>query len=310
MRSIASIAPAAAFATMLQQNPQSASAAVGSLPEYGDTNAVLQGLTVRVSDGSQFKNMVDFLRDSFDFKVLREQTTGSVSDAWLGFGPEQLGIPSDFEIPVSSFGMYGGHASLHIRYDSKQADVLFRKGENTSNENIAYVQVGVPTYRISQMVANGGDILDAYGTVNVISPSGLPIRGIVGIRPDPIMLVAIRCQDVKQSRDFYAKLGMVEQPYPFARPANGTGPFEPPQPEKSIYVAPSQNCMGILLLQEKNKKKAIRTNPALSSLNIVYNPSEDGSNTGEPLEVVDPSGVTLAFTSAKVFEEVERRTRV
>ena len=32
------------------------------------------------------------------------------------------------------------------------------------------VPVGVPSYRVSQMVSNGGNILDAYGFVNVVSP--------------------------------------------------------------------------------------------------------------------------------------------
>jgi hypothetical protein len=61
------------------------------------------------------------------------------------------------------------------------------------------------------MVANGGNILDAYGLVNVVSPCGLPMRGIVGISPDPMMFVAINCQDVQQSKAFYEQLGFVEQ---------------------------------------------------------------------------------------------------
>jgi hypothetical protein len=72
-------------------------------------------------------------------------------------------------------------------------------------------KVGVPGYRVSQMVAAGGNILDAYGLVNVVSPSGLPIRGIVGISPDPIMLVAINCKDVQKSKAFYEQLGFMEQ---------------------------------------------------------------------------------------------------
>ena len=61
------------------------------------------------------------------------------------------------------------------------------------------------------MVKNGGNILDAYGIVDVVSPSGLPIRGIIGIAPDPLMFVAINCQDVKQSRAFYEQLGFTQQ---------------------------------------------------------------------------------------------------
>lgn len=72
-------------------------------------------------------------------------------------------------------------------------------------------QVGVPEYRISQMTSNGGNIIDAYGFVNVVSPSGLPIRAIVGISPDPIMFVAVNCLDVEESREFYNNLGFVEQ---------------------------------------------------------------------------------------------------
>ena len=61
------------------------------------------------------------------------------------------------------------------------------------------------------MVASGGKIIDAYGLVNVVSPSGLPFRGIVGITPDPLMLVAVNCKDVKESKAFYEQLGFVEQ---------------------------------------------------------------------------------------------------
>ena len=61
------------------------------------------------------------------------------------------------------------------------------------------------------MVKNGGNVLDAYGLVNVISPCGLPMRSIVGISPDPIMFVALNCQDVQASKIFYNQLGFVEQ---------------------------------------------------------------------------------------------------
>ena len=61
------------------------------------------------------------------------------------------------------------------------------------------------------MVAAGGNILDAYGLVNVVSPCGLPIRGIVGISPDPIMFVALNCESVKESVAFYERLGFAEK---------------------------------------------------------------------------------------------------
>lgn len=204
--------------------------------------------------------------------------------------------------------MYGGHASIHIRYDSQTSSVLYRTGDAAPGDNIAYLQLGVPTYRVSQMTKNGGNILDAYGYVNVVSPSGLPIRSIVGIVPDPIMFVAVNCVNVEESRAFYQKLGFVEQDYPFARPSKGTGPFEPAQPAKSVYMSPSPNCMGVLLLQSKNKKK-VTPNPVLESLNLVYTPSQ-GADTPEEIVAVDPSGVPIAFQPVDRFDAQEKATRV
>lgn len=219
-----------------------------------------------------------------------------------------MSIPSDFTIPVSSFNAYGGHASIRVRYDTQSSSVFYRAGDAAPGDNIAYLQLGVPQYRVSQMTKNGGNILDAYGYVNVVSPSGLPIRSIVGIRPDPMMFVAINCVSVEDSRAFYQKLGFTEQEYPFARPSNGTSPFEPAQPKKSVYMAPSNNCMGVLLLQSKNKKK-VTPNPVVESLNLVYTPSQEVDTTDE-IVVTDPSGVSIAFEPVERFEAEEKATRL
>jgi hypothetical protein len=95
------------------------------------------------------------------------------------------------------------------------------------------------------------------------------------------------------------------QPYPFARPSNGAGPFEPSQPKGSIYVAPSPNSMGVLLLPSKKK---VSTNPVLDSLQIVYKPSADSEGDGE-LTLTDPSNVRYSFRSVASFEAEERVTR-
>lgn len=159
------------------------------------------------------------------------------------------------------------------------------------------------------MVKYGGNVLDAFGWVNVVSPAGLPIRAIVGIRPDPMMFVAINCADVAQSEEFYTKLGFVRQEYPYARLNSGQGQFEPPQPAKSVYLAPSPNSMGVLLLQNKNRKKAVVPNPVLRSMNVVYNaPGGEDSSSGGALEnfepqIMDPSSVPVSFIPQEYLEK-------
>ena len=286
--------------------PQSSQAAVGTLPEYKDTNVVLQGVTVRVADKSQQQAMINFMADAFEAKVLRKRIRGPVEETWMGFGPEQLSIPSDFEIPVSSFAQYGGHASIHVVCDERTTAPFYRVGDNAPGTNIAYLQLGLPMYRVSQMVKNGGNVLDAYGYVNVVSPSGLPIRSIVGISPDPIMFLALNCPNVAEAQAYYQKLGFVEQEYPYARPNKGMGQFEPVQPDKSVYMAPSKSGMGILFLPYKKKK--VDPNPVVSSLNLVYTQAE-GAEDSELGTLLDPLGVPIKFQSAKDFTAEEQSTR-
>lgn len=120
-----------------------------------------------------------------------------------------------------------------------------------------------------------------------------------------MMFVAINCEDVKRSQDYYNRLGFAEQPYPYARPSNGAGPFEPAKPNKSIYLAPTPNSMGVLLLQCKKK---VTANPVLDSLRMVYTVSE-GAGVDNSLRLVDPSKVQIAFQSVSSFELEERQTR-
>lgn len=284
----------------------SSEAAVGTLPEFSDKNAVIQGVTVNVADNTQFYNMVDFLREGFGFKVLRQSVTGSVSSVWLGFGPEQMSVPSDFVIPVSSFGTYGGHASIEVRFDAKATETFY-DGVKVEGTNIAYLQVGVPGYRISQMMKYGGNVKDAFGLVNVISPAGIPFRSIVGISPDPIMFIAIYTSNIAESCAFYESLGITKQQYPYARLGSGTGQFEPPQPKGSVYLSTSPNSMGILLLPTEKKKTKLTPNPAFNALRVVYNPSDQSdTQNAQNLQVTDPSSMNISFVPYSRFEAEER----
>ena len=86
-----------------------------------------------------------------------------------------------------------------------------------------------------------------------------------------MMLVALRCDDVKASAEFYASLGFgAGARYPYARPNDGAGQFKPAQPAGSAYLAPAANSMGVLLLPRREGRggfffKGGRLGPLLSS---------------------------------------------
>lgn len=84
-----------------------------------------------------------------------------------------------------------------------------------------------------------------------------------------------------------------------------------------MYVAPSANSMGILLLQNdrRSRKKNITPNPVLRSLNVVYAPTE-GSDGGEggPVDLdpqlVDPSSIPISFVPQDYLEREIKKTAI
>jgi hypothetical protein len=63
--------------------------------------------------------------------------------------------------------------------------------------------------------------------------------------------------------------------------------------------------MGVLLLQNKNRKKAIVPNKVLRSLNVVYAPTENQSGGEVDLnpQVMDPSYVPISFIPQDYLEK-------
>ena len=80
------------------------------------------------------------------------------------------------------------------------------------------------------------------------------------------------------------------------------GQFEPLQPKGSVYLAPSRNSMGILLLKSAKRKKIV-PNPVLRTLNIVYKPdAEDAAGTASGTSLPDPSNVGISLSPINKFE--------
>ena len=82
---IHSAAAASLSLTLGGLNVPVANAAVGSLPEFSDSEAIIQGLTVNVADKSQLDAMVDFLIKGLDFQILRQRIRGTVEEVVSNF---------------------------------------------------------------------------------------------------------------------------------------------------------------------------------------------------------------------------------
>ena len=69
-------------------NNDVANAALGTLPEFADTNAIIQSLTIDVTDKSQYDETISFFTNAFDgMKVLRESgAKGSACGIGCGQG--------------------------------------------------------------------------------------------------------------------------------------------------------------------------------------------------------------------------------
>ena len=74
--------------------------------------------------------------------------------------------------------------------------------------------------------------------------------------------------------------------------------------------------MGILLLQNKKRKKAVVPNPVLRSLNVVYAPSGEEGSGGSAATVnldpqaADPSSIPISFIPVDYFEKEIQLTTV
>lgn len=63
-----------ATASLSLTSATSANAAIGTLPEFSDTNAIFQSITIDVTDKQQFDDTIAFFLNGFDgCKVLRER---------------------------------------------------------------------------------------------------------------------------------------------------------------------------------------------------------------------------------------------
>lgn len=106
-----------------------------------------------------------------------------------------------------------GPQSLRANDGAKFALELVETGKpspvSVETSVLQYVQLAMPVFRLSQVMAYGGEIESAYGWTELTAPGGLPLRvHIDENRRDPFEFVALRTSDIKGAVKHYEGLGM------------------------------------------------------------------------------------------------------
>ena len=153
--------------------------ALGTLPETEKLTRAFAQAVVRVNDTQA---MVDFCTNGLGMSIRRSYTRTSDGSriTVLGYGPEEYDIPGDFKPGISSFSEYGSHFSLQLEEAAEGAPAVGDEsisGQTYDPGNgLAYIALGVPRYRISKVVENGGQIVSSFGYTVVVSPCGLTFQ--------------------------------------------------------------------------------------------------------------------------------------
>ena len=258
-REVLQTAAAAAFCL-----PAAAEARIGTLPEFSNNKGAIRRVVLNTA------NMDKALAfyGSLGMDVLRDSKSPGFRAVELAFGQDGLDMPASFVPGVSSFSEYGGHTVLELRERTGAAN-----GEGSyfydPGNVVDFLQFGVPNFRISKLIENGGTIVSSYGWTEVLSPDGLRHRVVLGRRLDPFMMIAVKTKDVaKTVKGFETDFSLERYPYPTARPV-ANSPFEPPQPKKSVYLGFDAESTGILVVPSDGKGP-LDSGSILSDVDILY----------------------------------------
>lgn len=175
---------------------------------------------------------------------------------------------------------------------------------------VQYVQLGMPIFRLSRVMAAGGQIVSAYGWTELTAPGGIPLRvRIDEERRDPFEFVALRCNSLEATRMHYEAQGMRVQQVEGGRKVSfsinsnsifeNTDAFEPEREKGSILMGFDDRALstGLLLLPPKSRAK-LAPPPAGLQLTVVANRPEPSALAVE----ANPDGFPSVFVGPQDFE--------
>ena len=175
---------------------------------------------------------VDFWTKACGMRVTSDVGSGAERVATLAYGQTSL------------YADDGGKAALVIKQSTKPPSA---EGERTTDVGniLSYIQITVPFgLRVSQIYESGGELLYGFGYFDMRSPGGIPVRGQVATRRDPLEVVALNVKNVREAeKALVAKFGYVA-----VKPldTNKYAPKSPPGSRLLAFSSPTKT-LGILL---------------------------------------------------------------
>ena len=209
----------------------------------------------------------------------------------IGFGPESLRKDD------------GGKFSLELIESAEPSQM------GDENAVVQYIQLGMPVFRLSRVMATGGEVKSAYGWTDLVAPGGVPLRvQIDENRRDPFQFVALRCNDLKATIKHYEAHGMAVQQVEASRKKisfsinsnslfEDTDAFEPEREKGATLMGYDEklDSTGLLLLPSISRAKLAQPNPDFQ-LSVV------GSRLSNAPADVSPEGLRSVFLAEKDFE--------
>jgi len=254
--------------------------------------AFLSELAPRVEDGLEnytsaltfsvrdVEKEIDFWTKACGMRLTSDVGSGTTRVATLAYGQTSLYVDD------------GGKAAIVIKQSERFASGE-SEGEIDGGNVLSYLQITVPFgLRVSQIYESGGDLLYGFGYFDMRSPGGIPVRGQVATRRDPLEVVALNVKNVREAeKALVAAFGYVA-----SKPldANKYAPKSPPGSRLLAFTSPSKT-LGILLQPSREK---LRRGDVFDGVDVV----------GARSRAVDPvvlDGVPFAF--APLDESLARR---
>lgn len=184
---------------------------------------------------------------------------------------------------------------------------------------VQYIQLALPVFRLSQVMASGGEVVSSFGWTELTAPGGLPLRvRIDETRREPFEFVALRTSNLERAAKYYEGLGMQKVAtadnsksfklggsYGIYQERKGSqDAFEPDRESGAVQmgfvrngdVTTAQQTTGLLLLPPKTRAGALAVDKAPPKLTLV-----GAAPSG--IAPASPDGLVNSFVSLDAFEQ-------